>query len=342
MILPKVSIITCTYNGERVIRDYFEGIFNQDYPLDKIEVIIADGGSTDSTLKIIEEFKTKYPKNILFVINEKRYKVGRGKGVDLASKYVKGEIIILIDQDNLLIQKNWISNAVNILMRNKNISAVQSRLKSPSNSKIVDKYLNSTGIEDPFVFNYSLNSQITFYPNKFKFDSNLGVYLYNVNRKRFYYGGDNGFLIWKNIFFETGGYTQDIDNFYRMALSRKKYTIAVPKNMFLYHKSSTTLKDLLSKKTFYVKHYLLENYDERDFFWFDIHKNSFNQNLKFIYSVVYNLSFIPGFFKGIQMSLKKRNNFWMIHSFLLWLITFYYIKSFFHVLIFKKQTESKI
>ena len=35
---PKISIVTCTYNGDRVMEDYFKLIFAQDYPKDKIEI----------------------------------------------------------------------------------------------------------------------------------------------------------------------------------------------------------------------------------------------------------------------------------------------------------------
>jgi len=52
---PKLSIATCTYNGDRILEEYLEGIFSQDYPKDKIEIIFGDGGSTDGTLKIIEK-----------------------------------------------------------------------------------------------------------------------------------------------------------------------------------------------------------------------------------------------------------------------------------------------
>lgn len=340
--LPKVSIITCTYNGERIIRDYFEKLFSQDYPLEKIEVIISDGGSTDKTQEIIDKYKKKYLKNIRLVPNSTKVKVGKGKGLDLASKKVTGGIVILIDQDNILFQKDWISKMVMILLNNPDICCVQSKLSAPEDSSSADKYLNAIGIEDPFAVDFSLNSQVVLNPKKFRYNRIGEFYTYLINKKEFYYAGDNGFAIWKKIFFETGGYTQDIDNFYRMALSSKKYKVAITKNIMLYHKSSINLQHLLSKKGFYVKRYLVENYNGRCYYWFDLKKNSLGKNLRFIKAVIFNLIFFPKLFKGIRMAIKEKKGFWMIHPIVTWLITFTYIYSFFYSKIFKETGSAKI
>jgi len=52
---PAVSI-TPTYNSERTLQDCLESIKHQDYP--DVEIIIADGGSTDSTLEIARNYET--------------------------------------------------------------------------------------------------------------------------------------------------------------------------------------------------------------------------------------------------------------------------------------------
>ncbi len=341
MKLPKVSICTCTYNGDRILEKYFEKIFSQDYPKDRIEIILADGGSSDNTLKIIEKYKKQYPKIISSFHNKEQYSIGKGKGMDQATRKAKGDIIVQIDQDNILVQKDWISKMVKILMENPDITGVQSRLMIPKNSSPTDKYVNALGIEDPFAVNYSLNAQITFHPEKFHYNEKGKFFVYTINKDNFFYAGDNGFVIRKKDFLETGGYIQDIENFYRMALSNKKYKIAVPVDIKLHHQTTTGLKHMIEKRIYYVGNYILKNYDERVFYWWD-KRNSLKQNRKFIFSVMSNLLFLPSLVSALKMTLKRKQAFWLIHPFAVFSITVGYIYKYFYSLWFGEQKEAKI
>lgn len=322
--LPKVSIVLCTFNGEKTLRKCLDSILSQDYPREKIEILIADGGSEDGTLDIIKEYVEKYPKIVSYRKNLRRYSEGKGKGKDLTSKEAKGEIIAFIDQDNILVQKNWMKEMTNILIKNPDISGVQSRMAIPKHGRIIDKYLSAIGIEDPFAIPYSLNAQIVLTPWRFLYNKEGEFYIYKVNRKRFLYAGNNGFLIKRKEFFENGGYTQDTDNFYRMAL--KNYKIAVPKNLKLHHKASATFSGMIKKRDYYINHYLTKNYETRDWFWFDLKRNDFNQNLRFIKTVLFNLAFIPGLLQASELMLRRREIFWIIHPFVLFVVTADYFK----------------
>jgi GT2 family glycosyltransferase len=48
---PRISVVVCTYNGSRTIRDCLEGLARLDYP--NFEVIVVDDGSTDGTSDIV-------------------------------------------------------------------------------------------------------------------------------------------------------------------------------------------------------------------------------------------------------------------------------------------------
>jgi len=96
---PSISIITPTYNSAKTLASCLESIKNQDYP-GEIEIIIADGGSTDSTLVIAQKYTDKIYPNPL-----KTGEAGKAAGV----KHAKNEIIALIDSDNILPSGDWLS-----------------------------------------------------------------------------------------------------------------------------------------------------------------------------------------------------------------------------------------
>lgn len=53
----KISIITATYNSATTLRQTIESVLNQDYP--NIEYIVIDGGSTDGTVKILQDYSSR-------------------------------------------------------------------------------------------------------------------------------------------------------------------------------------------------------------------------------------------------------------------------------------------
>jgi len=334
---PKISAVLVTYNGEKTIEDCLKLFFEQTYPKDKLEMIIADGGSTDKTLDIIKNYQKKYPKVIKLIDNPKKYKVGRGGGADIASKKTTGEFILMIDQDNLLVQKFWLKSMAEILIKNKTISCVQSLTLVPKEGSIMDRYLGATGIEDPFAIPYSLKSEVILHPKKFEFNKKEKYFIYIIDKNDFCYGGDNGFLIRKKDFFDNGGYTQDIDNFYRMALNKQKYNVAIPSDLKVFHKTSSEFFEFVKKRGFYVRYYLRENIQQRNFYWISLEKNNFKQNLKFVKNVFYNLIIFPKLFDGIKMAIKQKEFSWLVHPILTFTVTLNYIYSFLAVKILNKK-----
>jgi len=84
---PSISVVVPTYNSARTLGGCLESIKNQDYR-GEIKIIIADGGSTDSTLEIARKYTDKIYPNPL-----KTGEAGKAVGV----KHAGGEIIALID-----------------------------------------------------------------------------------------------------------------------------------------------------------------------------------------------------------------------------------------------------
>ena len=53
--MTNISIVTPCYNSARTIRQTLDSVLNQTKP--PYEYIVKDGGSTDSTMQILEEYR---------------------------------------------------------------------------------------------------------------------------------------------------------------------------------------------------------------------------------------------------------------------------------------------
>lgn len=53
-----MSIVVCTYNGAKYLKQQIEGLVGQTYPV--AEIIVQDDGSTDETPDILREYAAEY------------------------------------------------------------------------------------------------------------------------------------------------------------------------------------------------------------------------------------------------------------------------------------------
>lgn len=95
MNLPKISIITITYNSGKTLEETIKSVINQNYP--NLEYIIIDGASSDNTLAIVE----KYKEYINTIVSEPDNGISDAfnKGIERAT----GDIIGLINSDDILL-----------------------------------------------------------------------------------------------------------------------------------------------------------------------------------------------------------------------------------------------
>jgi glycosyltransferase involved in cell wall biosynthesis len=111
-IVPFVSIIVSVKNEEKRIQDTLNSLIKLDFP--NYEIILVDGGSTDNTLQIAN----KYPIKIIKT-NDKTPGQGRNSGLINTSS----EIVAFTDGD-CIPYKDWLKNAVSLLISNKKIGGV--------------------------------------------------------------------------------------------------------------------------------------------------------------------------------------------------------------------------
>lgn len=144
----KISIITVTYNSSQTLEETILSVINQTYK--NIEFIIVDGKSTDSTLQIIDKYKSHVSK----FVSEKDNGIydALNKGISLAS----GEVVGILHSDDFYTDNTVIENVANTFIKT-NCEGLYADLyyvdKSNTN-KIIRKWNSGTYKENSFLFGW--------------------------------------------------------------------------------------------------------------------------------------------------------------------------------------------
>lgn len=97
MTATTISIAMATYNGGRFIEEQLRSFAEQTRLPD--ELVITDDGSTDDTLKIVEQFAAGAPFSVH--INRNPRRLGYSRNFEAAIARCTGDIILLSDQDDV-------------------------------------------------------------------------------------------------------------------------------------------------------------------------------------------------------------------------------------------------
>jgi glycosyltransferase involved in cell wall biosynthesis len=94
---PLVSILVSNYNYARYIGAALQSALDQTYS--NIELIVCDDGSTDDSVRIIEEYESK-DSRVRFI---RKANGGQASGFNAAFAASRGEILSLLDSDDLFL-----------------------------------------------------------------------------------------------------------------------------------------------------------------------------------------------------------------------------------------------
>lgn len=106
-----VSIITVSHNAVRTIDQAINSVLNQSYR--DIEYIVIDGGSTDGTVDLVKSHGDRIAKFISEP--DKGIYDAMNKGLKLAS----GDIVGMLNSDDIYMDENVIKNVVDKIMKDK-------------------------------------------------------------------------------------------------------------------------------------------------------------------------------------------------------------------------------
>jgi glycosyltransferase len=107
----KISVITICYNSADTLKFTLNSVLSQDYK--NLEHIIIDGGSTDNTANLLEEYPLK--KKIIVSQKDDGIYDALNKGLNKAT----GDFATYLHSDDIFYNPNIISNMVRKIKKNK-------------------------------------------------------------------------------------------------------------------------------------------------------------------------------------------------------------------------------
>lgn len=111
-ILPFVTIAVPCLDEEAHIERFLRGVIEQDYPADRLEIVVADGGSTDGTRARVQRLAAEFPR-ISLIDNPGRLQAA---GMNEVIKRSRGDVIVRMDV-HAEYARDYVSKSVEVLER---------------------------------------------------------------------------------------------------------------------------------------------------------------------------------------------------------------------------------
>lgn len=305
---PSISIIIINKNAGAKLEKSLREIEKQDFPREKMEILIIDGGSTDNSHEIAKKYRAKfiyggYPDN-----QEARRFVG--------ARMAKNEILVWIDSDNYMTNKKWLQQMLEPLNENEKIFAAETlRYAYRKKDTTFNRYCALFGINDPVAFYLGKADRLTYYDKKWTlkgeandrgkyFDVELGEDLPTV--------GCNGFVIRRAVLEKVLTIPEDffhIDVIYD--LIKKGYNhMAFVKNEIV-HETSDSLKNLVIKRISYFRSHALTMSTKRRYRVYDPNKRQ--DNIRLLLFIIFTLTLIKPLFDALRGFVKIKDWAWFLH-----------------------------
>lgn len=312
----ELTIIIATFNSEKILPKVLDSINKQSFPKEKLEVLLVDGGSTDSTAAIAKKYKCTM--------------INNPKTEPVYAKYLgylqaKGKYLLYLDHDEVIENKKSLDMKYSVFKKNSRVKAViGSGYKNPQGYPFINNYINEFG--DPFsAFIYNLSKDARFFLLQMtsRYDvveerEDFVVFsLQNTKQTpliELVAGGsmfDGDFM--KDKFPETNADPKLIPHYFYM-MNAKGALIGMTKNDPLVHYSSDTLGKYLNKIKWRVKNNIYHRSDmgAAGFSGREQYAPK-NASIKKYLFIPYVYTIIFCLLDAIKLSVSRKNLYYLIH-----------------------------
>ncbi len=308
---PAVSVAIATRNSERTLSQCLASVRSQDYP-SQIEIVIADGGSKDSTLEIAKKFKAR-----IFNVPEEKQNAEYNKGI--AVNQTRNEVILMIDHDNILPHKMWLKKMVKPLLEDKEIfgSGVL-RFYYDKKMSLIDRYSALLGGTDPVPFFFNKSGHQSYLYDGFHLRAKL------IKDEGEYYKvrlissdlpalGGNGSILRRSSLLKA---KYDPENFFHIDIhvditKAGDTAYAFVKDSII-HLTGNDFFPFLRRRRYFIEKYHFEDQSKRRYSIY----NSKKDKASLILFIIYSVTVIMPTIDAIRGFIKIPDLAWFIHPFM--------------------------
>lgn len=315
--LPLISVIIPTHNSEKVLKSCLESIKEQDYPRERIEVIVVDGCSRDATTRIAESFGAR-------VLNKSdQENPERRKALGLIQ--ARNDLIAFIDSDNILPHREWLKKMVSPLLENKEVIATQPlRYAYYRTSSLLNRYFALFGVNDPLAYYFNKRDRLSWAEDTWRLwgkATDKGDYfLVKFTPDKVPTLGANGFLIRKDILLKA---RCNPDDFFHIdvncdLIAQGYNTYAIIKDDIL-HLTSNTFFSFLFKRMKYMRRYHIADRPQRRYSLYTSKDRG-----KLIKYILLSLTILKPLYDSFRGFRKIKDSAWFLHPIMCLAILFIY------------------
>jgi len=99
-VLPSVAVLVAAYEAERFVGQAVRSALAQDYPAERLHVVVVDDGSTDGTSAVVAAIASQHPGRVTLVRQENRGSVGAVNRAAAERAAVAADLLAILDADD--------------------------------------------------------------------------------------------------------------------------------------------------------------------------------------------------------------------------------------------------
>jgi hypothetical protein len=99
-IVPSVAVLVAAFDAERFVGQAVRSALAQDYPADRLHVVVVDDGSTDATAAVVAAIADDHPGRVTLVCQENRGSVGAVNRAAAERVAVEADLLAILDADD--------------------------------------------------------------------------------------------------------------------------------------------------------------------------------------------------------------------------------------------------